>query len=136
MMRFLCSCVAVLAGSAVAEQAPGHLSDHMESNGDCMVDGIVSGVPVQLLVDTGSEMLAFSPEQGKRLGIDISHLDYNGRLGGFVLRDEPVVELAVADRIHHVPACAPQDDLPFKMTAFEIDHCGAPRRQRPPSYVR
>jgi hypothetical protein len=47
-----------------------------------------------------------------------------------------LLELAVADRLRHVPAYAPQDDLPLKMTAFEIDHCGAPRRQRPPSYVR
>jgi hypothetical protein len=31
-----------------------------------------------------------------------------------------LLELAVADRIRHVPTHAPEDDLPFKMTAFEI----------------
>src|ERR1700678_2066936 len=47
-----------------------------------------------------------------------------------------LLELAVADRIRHVPTHTPEDDLPCKMTGFEIDHCGAPRRQLPPSYVR
>src|ERR1700733_5560508 len=41
-----------------------------------------------------------------------------------------------ASFFHHVPTHTPEDDLPFKVTAFEIDHCGAPRRQLPPSYVR
>ena len=47
-----------------------------------------------------------------------------------------LLEPAVADRIRYVPAYASQDDLPLKMTALEIDHRGAPWRQRPPSYVR
>src|ERR1700756_3025572 len=29
-----------------------------------------------------------------------------------------LLELAVADRIRHVPTYAPEDDLPFKMTTF------------------
>jgi hypothetical protein len=32
------------------------------------------------------------------------------------------LELAVADRIGHVPADAPQDHLPLKMAALELDH--------------
>ena len=32
------------------------------------------------------------------------------------------LELAVADRIRHVPADAPEDHLPLKMAAFELDH--------------
>src|SRR5277367_262858 len=38
-----------------------------------------------------------------------------------------LLELAVADWVRHIPAHAPEDDLPLKMTAFEIDHRGAPR---------
>jgi hypothetical protein len=38
-------------------------------------------------------------------------------------------ELAVADLLCHIPARAPEDDLPLKMTAFEFDHRGAPRCQ-------
>jgi len=48
-----------------------------------------------------------------------------------------LLELAVTDRTRHIPTHAPKDDLPFKMTAFEIDHCGASRRRlRSPSYLR
>jgi hypothetical protein len=38
-----------------------------------------------------------------------------------------LLELAVADRVRDIPAHAPEDDLPLKMTAFEIDHRAAPR---------
>jgi len=38
-----------------------------------------------------------------------------------------LLELAVADRVRNIPAHAPEDDLPLKMTAFEIDHRGALR---------
>jgi hypothetical protein len=38
-----------------------------------------------------------------------------------------LLELAVADRVRHIPAHAPKDDLPLKMTAFEIDYRGALR---------
>jgi hypothetical protein len=37
-----------------------------------------------------------------------------------------LLELAVADRIRHIPAHAPENDLSLKMTAFEIDHREAP----------
>ena len=33
-----------------------------------------------------------------------------------------LLKLAVADRIRHIPADTPKDDLPLKMTAFDIDH--------------
>ena len=36
-----------------------------------------------------------------------------------------LLELAVADRVRHIPAYTPKDDLPLKMTAFEIDHYAA-----------
>jgi hypothetical protein len=36
-------------------------------------------------------------------------------------------ELAVADRLRHIPAHTPKDDPPRKVTAFEIDHRGALR---------
>jgi hypothetical protein len=42
-----------------------------------------------------------------------------------------LLELAVADRIRHIPAHAPEDDLSLKMTAFEIDHRGAPATKPP-----
>jgi hypothetical protein len=32
------------------------------------------------------------------------------------------LELRVADWIGHIPADDPQDDIPFKMTALEVDH--------------
>ena len=32
------------------------------------------------------------------------------------------LKLTVADRIGHIPANAPQDDVPLKMTALELDH--------------
>ena len=38
-----------------------------------------------------------------------------------------LLELAVADRLRHIPAHTPKDDLPRKVTAFEIDHRGALR---------
>jgi hypothetical protein len=31
-------------------------------------------------------------------------------------------ELTVADRIRQIPAHGPQDDVPFKMTALELNH--------------
>jgi hypothetical protein len=40
-----------------------------------------------------------------------------------------LLELAVADRVRHIPPHAPEVDLLLKMTAFEIDHRGAPRDQ-------
>ena len=44
------------------------------------------------------------------------------------------LELAVADRIRHVPADTPQDDIPFKMAALELDrHLLAPRKSPPAS---
>ena len=40
-----------------------------------------------------------------------------------------LLELAVADRIRHLPTHAPEDDLSLKMIAFEIDHREALRCQ-------
>ena len=40
-----------------------------------------------------------------------------------------LLELAVADRVRHIPAHTPKDDHPLKMTTFEIDHRGALRCQ-------
>jgi hypothetical protein len=40
-------------------------------------------------------------------------------------------KLAVADRIRHVPAGTPQDDVPFKMAALELDR-HRPVPQNPP----
>ena len=42
-----------------------------------------------------------------------------------------LLELAVADRIRHIPAHAPEDDLSPKTTAFKIDHRGAPATKPP-----
>ena len=42
-----------------------------------------------------------------------------------------LLELAVADRIRHVPTHAPEDDLSLKMNAFEIDHRAAPATKPP-----
>ena len=47
------------------------------------------------------------------------------------------LDLPVADRICHIPADAPQDDIPLKMAALELDrHLLAPRNPRRQAYPR
>ena len=46
------------------------------------------------------------------------------------------LELAVADRIRHVPAHAPQDHLPLKMAALELDHRCGPAESVAASYTK
>jgi len=44
------------------------------------------------------------------------------------------LKLAVADRIRHLPADTPQDDVPLKMAALELDrHPPVPRNPLPAS---
>jgi hypothetical protein len=38
------------------------------------------------------------------------------------------LNVTLVDRIRHIPADAPQNDIPFKVTAFEFDHGVPPRR--------
>src|SRR3954471_2254790 len=48
-----------------------------------------------------------------------------------------LLELAVADRIRHIPAHAPEYDLPLKMTSLEFNHRGGfPEPNHARAYVR
>src|ERR1044072_3731142 len=60
--------------------------------------------------------------------------------GGMVDLDAPffhhLLELTVADRICEVPAHAPEDDVPLKMAAFEVDHRRLPPAEAPGNRTR
>jgi aspartyl protease family protein len=78
-------------------------------NGSYFVNGVVNGLPMHFLIDTGASDIVLSPDDARRLGIDIASLDYfrqfetahgGGRgapatvarlaVGSFVLTDVPV----------------------------------------------
>ncbi|MBB3137405.1 aspartyl protease family protein [Rhizobium pisi] len=50
---------------------------HKLLNGHFEADVSVNGQTIEMLVDTGSSMVALSQEDAKRIGIDLSHLTYS-----------------------------------------------------------
>ena len=58
----------VIAGFTQGER--GHITLYAETNGHFHADGLINGVPVRFLVDTGATTIALSSDTAKRMGLD------------------------------------------------------------------
>jgi aspartyl protease family protein len=67
----------VMAGFQPTDRAS--VSLFATSGGHFFADGLVNGLPVRFLVDTGATMIALSGDQAKRLGIDYRKRGQPGR---------------------------------------------------------
>jgi clan AA aspartic protease (TIGR02281 family) len=123
----LVAVIALVASTAYGYQRPSvaaplseddhQLAGQFDQDYGCYVDATVDGVPFRMLVDTGSDDLAFNRSHLRKLGLNPKRLAYsqlvdtsNGsmrsapivvhelRIGGFVLHDvQAVVDYAGAD---------------------------------------
>jgi len=57
--------------------APGELVINQDESGSFIVMGHVNGRPVSFLVDTGASDVVLSPEDAKRLGLDLATLKFD-----------------------------------------------------------
>jgi clan AA aspartic protease (TIGR02281 family) len=132
--------IALLAGAGYGSQHPSvaaqlsdddhRLAGQIDQDYGCYVDATVDGVPFRMLVDTGSDDLAFNRSHLRKLGLNAKRLTYsrsfatpNGiarsapivvhelRIGAFVLHDveatvdyggmdEPLLGMSVIKYMH------------------------------------
>jgi aspartyl protease family protein len=45
-------------------------------NGSYYVNGVVNGLPMHFLIDTGASDIVLSPDDARRIGIDVASLNY------------------------------------------------------------
>ena len=64
-----------LPGSAVAT-APHEMTLTESDDGNYYVYGEVNGTQVKFLIDTGASDIVLSPEDARRIGIDMTSLDF------------------------------------------------------------
>lgn len=62
------------------ETGPHQMTVAADETGSFYVEGRVDGVVMRFLVDTGASDIVLSPEDGKRLGIDVANLDFIHRV--------------------------------------------------------
>lgn len=73
--------------SSSASRGRGRVTLYPEANGYFYTDGIINGVTVHFLVDTGANTVALSGDDAVRIGIDykrLGHPAYIGTAGGVV----------------------------------------------------
>jgi aspartyl protease family protein len=70
--RFL----SALMPSQGIEEASGEVRFSAANDGHFYIDARVDGLPVRFLMDTGASRVVLSPEDARRLGFDIAHLDF------------------------------------------------------------
>ena len=58
------------------ETGPHELTLTADDSGQFMVYGTVDGTRVPFMIDTGASDIVLSPEDAKRIGLDVGHLDY------------------------------------------------------------
>jgi clan AA aspartic protease (TIGR02281 family) len=106
--------IALLAGAAygfehssLAEQLSDdhRLIGQLDQDYGCYVDVAVDGVPFRMLVDTGSDDLAFNRSHLKKLGLNTKRLVYTESIGtsNGVVRSAPIVvhELRIGGFVLH-----------------------------------
>jgi clan AA aspartic protease (TIGR02281 family) len=107
--------IALLAGAAygshhpsAAAQLPDYayrLTGQLDENYGCFVDATVDGVPFRMLVDTGSDDLAFNRSHLRKLGLNAKRLAYSQsvRTSNGTTRSAPIVvhELRIGAFVLH-----------------------------------
>ncbi len=66
--------------AAGAEEEGARLVFPGDPSGHVVVDAVVDGVAMKMLVDTGSTLVALSPRDATAAGIDLSALEFGGRV--------------------------------------------------------
>lgn len=69
---------APLRGPQVSDSEPAALMK--ASDGHYWADGQVNGAPVRFLVDTGASKVSLTPQDARRLGLDLAGLVYDQRV--------------------------------------------------------
>lgn len=71
---------AISAANAEAAQGGPRATIRKSSDGHYWADGQVGGASVRFLVDTGATAVALTPDDARRLGFDVSALNYSNRV--------------------------------------------------------
>jgi aspartyl protease family protein len=107
--------IVVLAGgiygsqhSSAAAQLPDNahkFAGRLDENYGCYVDATVDGVPFRMLVDTGSDDLAFNRNHLDKLGLNAKRLSYSRSIStsNGIVRSAPIVvhELRIGAFVLH-----------------------------------
>jgi clan AA aspartic protease (TIGR02281 family) len=109
------SVIALLVGAAYGYQHPSvaaqlsdddhRLAGEFDQDYGCYVDVTVDSVPFRMLVDTGSDDLAFNRSHLRKLGVSAKHLTYSRSVGtpNGIGRSAPIVvhELRIGAFVLH-----------------------------------
>ena len=105
---------------AAVTTGDGALRVRAQRDGHFYVDTRVDGREVRFLVDTGASVVALSPADAERIGVDRARLDFSRRLqtAGGIVRAAPVVirTLELGDiRLTNVRALVNEKRMPFSL---------------------
>jgi clan AA aspartic protease (TIGR02281 family) len=107
MVALLAACYGVLSPTMAAPPSNenNRLAGHLDEGYGCFVDTIVDGVQFRMLVDTGSDDLAFNRSHLRKLGLSRKRLAYSVAVhtSSGTVRSAPIVvhELRIGTFVLH-----------------------------------